>query len=304
MAAPAPLSPLAPKKYPALPPIGGVRFATIAAGVRYAGRTDVMMALFDERAAVAGVFTRSKCPSAPGGLVSGPAQGRQGAGADCQLRQRQRLHRPRRNERGRARRRGRGQDNWRDVERNLHGLDRRNRRASRWRPHRPRARGTRFGGESRPADGRREGDHDDRHLSQDRHRARQARRGGRDDQRHRQGRGDDRPGHGDDAVVIFTDAPVASGALQTMLSKSVERSFNAITVDSDTSTSDTLMVFATCGRQGRAAYRGRRHLRAAPFRRALDKLTALVTVKTAPSIPIPKARIRTAIALKAGALRN
>src|SRR5271170_7959047 len=65
MAAPAPLSPLAPKSFPVLPPIDGVRFATIAAGVRYSGRTDVMMAVFDEPAAVAGVFTRSKCPSAP-----------------------------------------------------------------------------------------------------------------------------------------------------------------------------------------------------------------------------------------------
>ena len=65
MAAPAPLSPLAPKTYPALPPIAGVRFATVEAGVRYAGRTDVMLALFDRPAAVAGVFTRSKCPSAP-----------------------------------------------------------------------------------------------------------------------------------------------------------------------------------------------------------------------------------------------
>ena len=65
MAAPAPLSPLAPKKYPPLPAIEGVRFATAAAGVRYAGRTDVMLALFDAPAAVAGVFTRSLCPSAP-----------------------------------------------------------------------------------------------------------------------------------------------------------------------------------------------------------------------------------------------
>jgi glutamate N-acetyltransferase / amino-acid N-acetyltransferase len=65
MAAPSPLSPLAPKTYPDLPTVAGVRFATIAAGVRYAGRTDVMMALFDRPAAVAGVFTRSKCPSAP-----------------------------------------------------------------------------------------------------------------------------------------------------------------------------------------------------------------------------------------------
>ena len=50
MAALAPLSPLAPKTYPVLPPIAGVRFATIAAGVRYSGRTDVMMALFDRPA--------------------------------------------------------------------------------------------------------------------------------------------------------------------------------------------------------------------------------------------------------------
>ena len=42
-----------------------MRFASAAAGVRYAGRTDVTLALFDEPAAVAGVFTRSKCPSAP-----------------------------------------------------------------------------------------------------------------------------------------------------------------------------------------------------------------------------------------------
>ena len=46
-------------------------------------------------------------------------------------------------------------------------------------------------------------------------------------------------------AYVFTDAPIASGALQAMLSKSVERSFNAITVDSDTSTWDMLMIFAT-----------------------------------------------------------
>jgi glutamate N-acetyltransferase/amino-acid N-acetyltransferase len=46
-------------------------------------------------------------------------------------------------------------------------------------------------------------------------------------------------------AYVFTDASIASQALQTMLSKSVEGSFNAITVDSDTSTSDTLMIFAT-----------------------------------------------------------
>ncbi len=48
-----------------MPPVPGVRLATAAAGIRYAGRTDVLLALFDRGTTVAGVFTRSKCPSAP-----------------------------------------------------------------------------------------------------------------------------------------------------------------------------------------------------------------------------------------------
>ena len=48
-----------------MPPIEGVKLATAAAGIRYSGRTDVLLALFQRQTAVAGVFTRSKCPSAP-----------------------------------------------------------------------------------------------------------------------------------------------------------------------------------------------------------------------------------------------
>ncbi len=59
------VSPLAPKSYPQIPAIEGVRFATAAAGIRYKGRTDVMLALLDKGTQVAGVFTKSKCPSAP-----------------------------------------------------------------------------------------------------------------------------------------------------------------------------------------------------------------------------------------------
>jgi len=59
------VSPLAPAQFPDLPPIAGVKLATAAAGIRYPGRTDVLLALFDEGTAVAGVLTRSKCPSAP-----------------------------------------------------------------------------------------------------------------------------------------------------------------------------------------------------------------------------------------------
>ncbi len=46
-------------------------------------------------------------------------------------------------------------------------------------------------------------------------------------------------------AFIFTDARIAAPALQALLSRHVETTFNAITVDSDTSTSDTLLAFAT-----------------------------------------------------------
>jgi len=59
------LSPLAPPGFPDMPPIAGVRLATAAAGIRYSGRTDVLLGLFDKGTTVAGVFTRSKCASAP-----------------------------------------------------------------------------------------------------------------------------------------------------------------------------------------------------------------------------------------------
>src|SRR5262249_43797758 len=59
------ISPLAPAHIPDLPAIAGVRLATAAAGIRYAGRTDVLLALFAAGTIAAGVFTRSKCPSAP-----------------------------------------------------------------------------------------------------------------------------------------------------------------------------------------------------------------------------------------------
>jgi glutamate N-acetyltransferase/amino-acid N-acetyltransferase len=59
------VSPLAPTNVPDMPDIPGVRLATAAAGIRYAGRTDVLLALFDQGTTAAGVFTTSKCPSAP-----------------------------------------------------------------------------------------------------------------------------------------------------------------------------------------------------------------------------------------------
>ncbi|SLN69837.1 Arginine biosynthesis bifunctional protein ArgJ [Falsiruegeria litorea R37] len=75
------VSPLAPAAFPKLPVIDGVRFATVEAGVRYQGRTDVMLAVLDPGTSVAGVFTRSATRAAPvldcqekiGGASDGPA---------------------------------------------------------------------------------------------------------------------------------------------------------------------------------------------------------------------------------------
>ncbi|MEO8882972.1 MAG: bifunctional glutamate N-acetyltransferase/amino-acid acetyltransferase ArgJ [Devosia sp.] len=59
------VSPLAPKDFPALPAVAGVRFATAEAGIKYKNRTDVLLASFEAGTVVAGVLTRSLCPSAP-----------------------------------------------------------------------------------------------------------------------------------------------------------------------------------------------------------------------------------------------
>ena len=59
------VSPLAPKLYPELPEIEGVRLSAIEAGIKYQGRKDLCLIAFDKPAAIAGVFTKSKCPSAP-----------------------------------------------------------------------------------------------------------------------------------------------------------------------------------------------------------------------------------------------
>ncbi len=76
-------------------------------------------------------------------------------------------------------------------------------------------------------------------------------------------------------AFLFTDAPLSPGALETLCTETVTQSFNRITVDSDTSTSDTVLIFAT----GAAAKRGAPEIndphdpRLEDFRLALDELT-------------------------------
>jgi len=74
---------------------------------------------------------------------------------------------------------------------------------------------------------------------------------------------------------LFTDAPIEPAALRSVLAEAAEDSFNAISIDGDTSTSDTLLIFAT----GAAASRGAPRIvkgddpRLANFREALTALS-------------------------------
>lgn len=79
MAGQLPVSPLA-VSMPVLLPVEGVKLATAAAGIRYNGRTDVLLAEFATGTSVAGVFTRNLCPGAPidwchQNLIGGMAKG-------------------------------------------------------------------------------------------------------------------------------------------------------------------------------------------------------------------------------------
>jgi glutamate N-acetyltransferase/amino-acid N-acetyltransferase len=274
MAAPAPLSPLAPKKYPALPPIDGVRFATIEAGVRYAGRTDVMLALFDEPASVAGVFTRSKCPSAPvdwcrANLAQGQARalivnsgnanaftGGVGAKAVAHVA---------------------------EAANQSMGLE----------PERIFMASTGVIGE--PLDAGKIARVLDRLAASAKPDAlmEAARAIMTTDTFPKvatarvkigeseviingiaKGAGMIAPDMATMLAFVFTDAAIAAPALQALLAKSVERSFNCITVDSDTSTSDTLMLFATgaATKRGAPAISDAADARLNAFKRALDKL--------------------------------
>lgn len=59
------VSPLAPKSYPKMPEVAGVEFAAVQAGIKYKNRDDMLVAVFPEGTSVAGVFTNSKMPGAP-----------------------------------------------------------------------------------------------------------------------------------------------------------------------------------------------------------------------------------------------
>ena len=59
------ISPLAPARFPDLPPVSGVRLAAAEARLRYRGRPDLLLASFAPKTAVAGTLTRSRTAAPP-----------------------------------------------------------------------------------------------------------------------------------------------------------------------------------------------------------------------------------------------
>jgi len=274
MAASAPISPLAPKTFPALPPIDGVLFTAGAAGVRYQGRTDVMLALFDRPAAVAGVFTRSKCPSATvdwcrAALTKGRARalvvnsgnanaftGAAGVATTTAVAKET------------AKAIGAAPDEIYQASTGVIGE-----------PMDPAPIVNALDALIAAARPDRLMDAAKAIMTTDTFPKVATARVKLGDAEVTingiaKGAGMIAPDMATMLSFVFTDAPIAAPALQALLSKAVERSFNAITVDSDTSTSDTLLIFST----GAAAARGAPEIedaadsRLAAFRRALDKL--------------------------------
>jgi len=250
------VSPLAPKSHPELPPLAGVRLATAEAGIRYNGRTDLLLMRFDPPAAVAGVFTTSRCPSAPvewckanlargraAGLVvnSGNANaftGMKGAAATKASAE------------AAAAALGCAPEDIFLASTGVIGepLD-----PEPFRRHLGRLAETAQAGGFRAAA--------EAIMTTDTfpklaHRSFETGAGTANVQGIAKGAGMIAPDMATMLSFIFTDAAVAPAALQTALEAAVAGSFNAVTVDGDTSTSDTVLVFSTGEPGGEGAIAG------------------------------------------------
>ena len=268
------VSPLAPKHVPEMPAIAGVRLATAEAGIRYRGRTDVLLALLEKGTTVAGVFTRSKCPSAPvewcrerldGGAAralvvnSGNANaftgrsGRQATKLTADLAAKVIGCKPREiflastGVIGEPLQAGKfgdvmdgmvsqaAADRWPDAARAIMTTDTFPKVATT---------SARLGPATVTING----------IAK--------------------GAGMIAPDMATMLAFVFTDAPIAADALQSLIGRGVVDTFNAVTVDGDTSTSDTLLAFAT----GAAAARGAPRIERAGDRRLAEFRTGLEAV--------------------------
>jgi len=270
------VSPLAPKDYPDLPVVAGVCFATAEAGIKYKNRTDVLLASFEAGTVVAGVLTRSLCPSAPvdfcranlpGGKArallvnSGNANAFTGvkgtasvstsadivakaigcAESEIFLASTGVIGEPLDAQKFTgvtAEMAGRLKDGpWLDAAKSIMTTDTFPKVA---------AATVEFDGQPVVISGIAKGS------------------------------GMIAPDMATMLSFIFTDMPISASVLQGLLQPLIDKSFNSITVDSDTSTSDTCLVFATGKAKGVAPVTDAGDARAAVFARALgDVLTDL-----------------------------
>ena len=268
------ISPLAPKKYPKMPAIEGVRIATAEAGIKYKGRTDLLAMVFDEGTAVAGVFTRSKCPSAPvdfcrQNLGRGKARmlvvnsgnanaftGRKGRETTAMTAE------------AAAKAAGCGASEVFLASTGVIGEPLDAGKFGHLLSGMARDAGPEFWTEAAGAI-----------MTTDTYPkvATATVKLGETDVTINgiaKGAGMIAPDMATMLSFVATDAPLSAAVLQNLLSRSVGATFNAVTVDSDTSTSDTLMLFATGAAEKRGAPRidDPKDARLAQFRRALNRL--------------------------------
>ena len=268
------VSPLAPKKYPKMPGIDGVRIATAEAGIKYRNRTDLLAMVFDAGTTVAGVFTRSKCPSAPVDLCRANLAG----GSARMLVVNSGNANAFTGKKGRA-----------TTSATAEGAA----KAAHCKPGEVFLASTGVIGE--PLDPGKITPH----LADLAAKAKTeawldaakaimttdtfpkvatatVKLGDADVTINgvAKGAGMIAPDMATMLSFVATDAPIAAPVLQALLSAGVGKTFNAVTVDSDTSTSDTLLLFATgaAARRGAARIDDAKDPRLAGFRRALNKL--------------------------------
>ncbi len=263
------VSPLAPAAFPDLPPVAGVRVAAAACGLRYRGRLDLMLAEFVPGTTVAGVLTRSLTASAPvhwcrmalengeaRALVvnAGNANAFSGAAGEATVLQTaetaagltgcdkrdvflastgtigERLDAERLTACLEPLKRALAPGDWEAAARAIMTTDTFPKGASRTAD---------IGGVPVTITGIAKGS------------------------------GMIAPDMATMLGFVFTDARIPAPVLQAMLKAGADRSFNCITVDGDTSTSDTLLLFAT-GRAGNPGVRDHRDPALRGFRRALE----------------------------------
>ena len=268
------VSPLAPKRYQKLPPIAGVTLGTAAAGIKYKGRDDVLVIRLPEGTAAAGVFTTSKTASAPvewcrasiahGGkgrvviVNSGNSNAFTGKAGEATVAAT-----------ARAAAAAASCDEH-EVYIASTGV------IGQLLPPEPVIAGLEAGLKAAAPD---QWDKAARAImTTDTYRklaTREARIGGRTVTINgiAKGSGMIAPDLATMLVFIVTDAAIPAQVLQTLLLLGTQDSFNAITVDSDTSTSDTVLLFATGKpRKGEAPFTSADDPRLKDFRRKLDEL--------------------------------